>query len=290
MRGAALVNLAAAALALRLRRHAPVAAALPAADDRLPTAEETKPDHRMALLLPAVALSGFLSMGYEVLWTKAIAFFISNTAYAFSAMLTTFLLGLGVGGVLVGTVGHRWKRLWFGFGLIEVLIGTSALASLVIFATLSTPDRFDNSSATPVWFKFAYSFLVMFVPTVLMGMLLPLAGRILVRRTSATGRGVGRLYRRQHPGLRGGRRGDRVRAHPLAGHAAEHRASLRYPGPLGSGAAPARPGAVAPAPAGVGGTRGRAGLGVSGGAADAGQALQQRQPTGHARGRIHLLP
>jgi spermidine synthase len=194
VRGAALVNLLAAVLALWLSRHAPVAATAPAIDEILPPLQEGRPTYRMSLLLSAFALSGFFSMGYEVLWTKAIAFFISNTAYAFSAMLTTFLFGLGVGGVLVGALSKRIKRFWFAVGLIEVLIGTSALGSLLVFAKLSYPDRFDNSSATPVWFKFAYSFLVMFLPTLLMGLLLPLAGRILVRQTAATGSKVGSLF------------------------------------------------------------------------------------------------
>jgi spermidine synthase len=194
VRGAAFVNLVVAALALGISRHAPAPAATTALGERVPTRDEGKPGYRMGLLLSAFALSGFFSMGYEVLWTKATAFFISNTAYAFSAMLTTFLLGLGVGGVLVGTFAKRFKRLWFGFGLIEVLTGISALDSLVIFAKFSYPDRFDNSSATPVWFKFGYSLLVMLLPTVLMGVLLPLGGRLFVRRTDATGSGVGRLY------------------------------------------------------------------------------------------------
>jgi predicted membrane-bound spermidine synthase len=194
VRGAALVNLVAAALALWISRRAPVAATTHAPDERVPIPNQGKPAYRTTLVLSAFALSGLFSMGYEVLWTQAIAFFISNTAYAFSAMLTTFLFGLGVGGILVAAFANRWKRLWFGFGLVEVLIGGSALASLVIFAKLSFQDRFDNSSATPVWFKFAYSFLVMFLPTVLMGFLLPLAGRILARRTTTTGGAVGSLY------------------------------------------------------------------------------------------------
>jgi spermidine synthase len=194
VRGAALVNLVVAMFALLLGRQAPVAAAPPALDERIPTLDAGRSDYRMPLLVSAFALSGFFSMGYEVIWTKAIAFFISNTAYAFSAMLTTFLFGLGLGGVLVGTFAGRWKRLWFGFGLIEILIGTSALGSLFVFAKLSYPDRFGSNSATPMWFKFTYSLLVMFLPTVLMGLLLPLAGRMLVRRPAATGSGVGKLY------------------------------------------------------------------------------------------------
>jgi spermidine synthase len=193
VRSAAVINMLAAVLALRLGRLAPEAAP-PTLEQPVSPADDGQPAFRIALLLPAFALSGFFSMGYEVLWTKAVAFFISNTAYAFSAMLTTFLLGLGVGGVLVGAFAKRFKRLWFGFGLIEVLIGASALVSLIIFAKFSHPAGFDNSSGTSLGFKFIYSFLVMFVPTVLMGLLLPLAGRLLVRGTDATGSGVGRLY------------------------------------------------------------------------------------------------
>lgn len=192
VRAAALVNLLAAALALHLGRRSPApspaAAPVAAADD------DGKPAPRMTLLLAAFALSGLFAMGYEVLWTKAMAFFVSNTAYAFSAMLTTFLLGLGTGGVLVGALARRCRRPWLGFAAIEILIGMSALASLVVFAKLSRSEGFDHSSGTPLWLKFAYSFLVMFVPTVLMGMLLPLAGRLLVHGATATGTGVGRLY------------------------------------------------------------------------------------------------
>ncbi|MBN2574732.1 MAG: fused MFS/spermidine synthase [Deltaproteobacteria bacterium] len=194
VRGAALANLLVAALALLIDKAAPAPAALSGRDGLAAPPAEAKPTWRKGLLLAAFALSGFFSLGYEVLWTKAIAFFISNSAYAFSAMLTTFLFGLGLGGVLVARFADRLERPWFGFGLIQVLIGLAAAASIVIFAKFSYPDRFDNSSASPLWFKFAYSFLVMFVPTVLMGLLLPLAGRILVRSTATAGRDVGTLY------------------------------------------------------------------------------------------------
>lgn len=190
VRGAALVNLLAATVALRLARRAPDAA--PATEPAVAVADD-QPNPRVALLLPAFALSGFFAMGYEVLWFKAVAFFISNTATAFSTMLTTFLLGLGLGGVLVGSLAQRFKRLWLGFGVLEILIGGSALVSLVVFAKLSQ-QGLEHSSGTSLWFKFATSFLVMFLPAVLMGMLLPLAGKLLVRDQAATGAGVGRLY------------------------------------------------------------------------------------------------
>jgi spermidine synthase len=194
VRGAALVNLVLAALALLIAKRAPIAAVAPGPHALAPTHDEGKSAYSRPLLLVAFALSGFFSLGYEVLWTRAIAFFISNTASAFSAMLTTFLFGLGLGGVLVARFADRLKRLWFWFGLIEVLIGFGALPSIAIFAKLTYPARFAVSSATPVWFRFGYSFLVMFLPTVLMGLLLPLAGKLLVRGTATTGSSVGSLY------------------------------------------------------------------------------------------------
>jgi spermidine synthase len=191
VRGAALVNLVAAALALLIDKYmsAPAAAAAPS-----PGAYKGKSTYPTALLLAAFALSGFFSLGYEVLWTKAIAFFIGSSVYAFSAMLTTFLFGLGLGGVVVAKFADRLKRPWFWFGLIEIAIGVSALASIGVFARFSYADRFSNSSTTPVWFKFMYSFLVMFLPTVLTGSLLPVAARVLVRNTATAGKGVGSLY------------------------------------------------------------------------------------------------
>ena len=192
VRGAAVVNLVAAGLAWQLAKRAPAPASAPEAP--APTADEGRPAHATTLLLAAFALSGFCSMGYEVLWTRAIAFFVGSSAYAFSAMLTTFLLGLGLGGLVAARFADRLKRLWLGLGIIEILIGLSALASVVIFAKLSFPDRFDNSAATPVWFKFVYSSLVMLVPALLMGLALPVAGKLLVRGTVTAGRGVGNLY------------------------------------------------------------------------------------------------
>jgi len=194
VRGAALANLSVAALALLLNKYAPSTTKVSGPAAITSTRNEGKPTRLTTLLLVAFALSGFFSLGYEVLWTKAISLFIGNSAYAFSAMLTTFLFGLGLGGVLVAKFADRIRRLWFGFGLVEILIGFSALASIVIFAKFSFPDRFDNSSATPVWFKFAYSFLVMFVPTVLMGLLLPVASKILAHGTTTVARSVGTLY------------------------------------------------------------------------------------------------
>src|SRR6185369_5365245 len=51
---------------------------------------------RRALIgvLVAFAVSGFVALAYEVIWSRVLALIIGSSVYAFSIMLTTFLIGL----------------------------------------------------------------------------------------------------------------------------------------------------------------------------------------------------
>lgn len=54
-------------------------------------------DRFKKLLLIAFAFSGFTALGYEVIWTRILQFFLGTTVYAFSAMLSLYLLGIAAG-------------------------------------------------------------------------------------------------------------------------------------------------------------------------------------------------
>src|SRR5204863_5042751 len=49
------------------------------------------------LVLVTLAGSGFVSMLYEVAWTRALTAMIGSSTYAFSIMLVTFLIGIAAG-------------------------------------------------------------------------------------------------------------------------------------------------------------------------------------------------
>src|SRR5262249_33717496 len=49
------------------------------------------------LILLTLATSGFVSMLYEVAWTRALTAMIGSSTYAFSIMLVTFLVGIALG-------------------------------------------------------------------------------------------------------------------------------------------------------------------------------------------------
>ncbi|MBL7129974.1 MAG: fused MFS/spermidine synthase [Candidatus Omnitrophica bacterium] len=149
------------------------------------------------LILSAFAISGFAALGYEVIWTRILIFFLSNTVYAFCTMLTTFLTGIALGSLVFSNFIDRKKRLVAGFGLIEVAIGLYVLLSIYLFAW-KTEIFASLGQHYPLWpgsgIGFIKAFALMFIPTFLLGTTFPIAGRIYVANFRHIGRSIGELY------------------------------------------------------------------------------------------------
>ena len=61
----------------------------------------------MFVLLIGFALSGTASLVYEITWTRTISLIIGSSVHAFTLMLATFILGLGIGGLLCCRIADR---------------------------------------------------------------------------------------------------------------------------------------------------------------------------------------
>ena len=153
------------------------------------------------LTLWAVALSGVAALAFEVLWTRALVYFLDNSTHAFTTVLTAFLLGIALGSAVVAQLVDRRIRLLTAFGVVEVLIAISALLAIPILATL-TPvlSGLDGQALDSMFLwkwsalRFARSLTVVLVPTVLMGMTVPLAAKIYARQVAHVGGSLGRVY------------------------------------------------------------------------------------------------
>jgi spermidine synthase len=171
----------------------------------------TKPKHRprspdapelsQATLLIVLALSGFAALGFELYWTRALSRFLGNTTYAFSAMLTTFLIGLSAGGWVGGRVADGVRSPARVLGAVQLGIAVSAAATVpLIWNILTRLDTVDLFSAMNMgWMRylgmrFLAASTVMFVPTFLSGMAFPLANRVGVDDLQRLGARVGRYY------------------------------------------------------------------------------------------------
>ncbi|GAB4345588.1 MAG: hypothetical protein Kow0099_25980 [Candidatus Abyssubacteria bacterium] len=156
-------------------------------------------DSLRMLVLVFFGVSGFCSLAYEVLWTRALVFHMNISIYAFTTMLTTFLVGLAVGSFVSARLSDRSRDPLLTLCVIQALIGISAVLSLPIFGKFfySLEQLFPSFgviSWLPSGYSFAKAFLVMFVPSFLMGTVFPLVVTICARNVRKLGRSVGTIY------------------------------------------------------------------------------------------------
>jgi len=152
----------------------------------------------LALIL--YALAGGIALGYEVVWFKAIAQFLSAQAVAFSVMLAVYLFGLAAGSAIYSRCSGRDRDPWSTFGL---LISSAGLSALFLFTVIGgwLPKvqyaiwKFLVPTAGAViadMGRFLFGGVVMvLLPTLLLGAAFPVAMRLIVTRH--TGRESGRV-------------------------------------------------------------------------------------------------
>lgn len=163
-------------------------------------AEEAPLDHRVKIVLAAVALSGFAALAYEVLWARVLVFVMTNSVYATTVMLTTMLCGIGVGSFVAARRVDRVRNLFAAFGWIEIGIGCSALLAAIVLINLSwIHDRIFTIGPRTSWWtwngvRFFEAFLVMFLPALLMGASFPVAGKIAAPRLQNLSSRLGLVY------------------------------------------------------------------------------------------------
>lgn len=169
------------------------------------TPEETQSGWSFSALGFVALLAGFSSLLYEVAWFRLMALILGASAYAFSVMLFSFLLGIGSGGWLGGPLADRLyrqggvKRVLMGVAILEAGIAVFTWAAMYLYAEL--PWLFVviydvmNASSLFLWAgKLFLAMLVMVPPAMLMGLAFPLLVRAAAGEQLALGKPVGRLY------------------------------------------------------------------------------------------------
>ncbi|MEK7398824.1 MAG: fused MFS/spermidine synthase [Candidatus Poribacteria bacterium] len=166
--------------------------ATPEQDDNL--IDLPKNAGKIALLIFGV--SGFCALAYEVLWTRILVLFLGSTAYAFATMLSAFLCGIAIGSILIARFVDKRKDILTTLGIIQIVIALSAILLIPIYGKLYDIGlKFTGTGwLTFVVSKYALSFLVMLIPTILMGAAFPIASRIYANDAENLGRSIGKIY------------------------------------------------------------------------------------------------
>ena len=147
----------------------------------------------------AALVSGFVTIGTQVSWTRVLTMIIGSSTYAFSIVVALFLIGLAIGAWIVARK-DRSSSLRSTIMVVEVLTALSLLLSLFVLNEI--PALLINLGLRlqiASWIgllalQILSATLLILVPAVLMGMVMPL---VLVwassERKDAVAR-VGRSY------------------------------------------------------------------------------------------------
>jgi spermidine synthase len=143
-----------------------------------------------AFYLLSFFFSGFAALLYQVVWQRALFGVFGIDAESLTIVVTSFMLGLGIGSLIGGAFsGLPSRHLILMFAGIEGLIGVFGFFSLDLFhwvgAMTLQSERWVTALAT---------FALLLVPTLLMGASLPILFGYSVGLNHNAGRSAGFLY------------------------------------------------------------------------------------------------
>jgi spermidine synthase len=149
------------------------------------------------LVLTTLAVSGFVSMMYEVSWTRALSAIIGSSTYAFSIMLVTFLIGIALGSSIISR--RKPVATLRLLGLMQLGVATGGVVFLIgyllaPYALLGLIRAFSYTFPAILTIQFVLCACLMILVTICMGASFPIASQLYSSKFTILGRSVGNIY------------------------------------------------------------------------------------------------
>src|SRR5206468_12733241 len=148
------------------------------------------PGRHASVVAAAFFLSGAAALIYQVTWQRLLALHSGVGIYSIAMIVAAFMVGLGLGSHLGGVLSVRLppRTALLAFATLELAIGFFGLASGRLYYDwlyLRAGGLYATS-----WRAAILHFVSLALPTILMGMSLPLLVRAMVRDTTHAARTV----------------------------------------------------------------------------------------------------
>ncbi len=152
-----------------------------------------------ALILGIFIISGACGLMYQVVWVRMLSLVFGTTVYAVSTVLTVFMAGLALGSYAFGRIIDKHRSPLKVYAALEIGIGVFAVLIPLIFFLLENLytgiyRSTHPSRSTLTVLRFTLSFLILLIPTTMMGGTLPVMSKYLVRQKDRLATRVGLLY------------------------------------------------------------------------------------------------
>jgi len=143
-----------------------------------------------ALIAALFFCSGFPALIYQIVWQRVLFSIYGVNVQSVAVVVSAFMLGLGIGSLVGGRVSEKFPDRGISiFGVCELAIAGFGLISLRLFHWAS-----GFTAGTSLGYIILFSFLLLILPTMLMGATLPLLVEQLVRSSRSVGYSVATLY------------------------------------------------------------------------------------------------
>ncbi|MBI5772454.1 MAG: fused MFS/spermidine synthase [Verrucomicrobia bacterium] len=197
----ALVNVLVGLAAIALARRAASSTEQKVETVSTTTTEPTAGNESFAFACGVVALTGGVSMGLEVLASRALTLVFGASLQAFAIVLMAFILGIGLASTVISS--PRWKKLDRAKATFFLLVTTAAFLGLLVFNIVEMVEFYRTARSglarSEMGYRYhqvlaaALSMLVLGLPAGMLGAVLPLWIRTSAGGDAAFGSRVGRL-------------------------------------------------------------------------------------------------
>lgn len=156
-------------------------------------------EFKKIIFLTSFFLSGIATLIYEIVWTRPLSLIFGSTVYAFSTMLTSFMTGLALGSFISSKYADRLKKPLYTISIIEIWIGIYGILIIALFNLLPYPylwiwTKLGVNFAVFNFLQFLLCFIVLIIPTTLIGAVWPIANKVYITDLEKIGKRSGVLY------------------------------------------------------------------------------------------------
>ena len=156
-------------------------------------------DHLHYVALVLLGVTAFASLLNEIAWTRVLIMIVGGSTYAFTLILLVFLLGIGLGSIIVARRSAPRIDTAASAALAQGISGVGAALLFVFFGFLPSYiiavfQIADLSAASRLLLMGVAVGAVVLIPAIGMGMTFPLLADLTARSPKARGADVGAAY------------------------------------------------------------------------------------------------
>ncbi len=157
----------------------------------------------LRLVMLCFFLSGFAALVYETVWLRQFAIVLGTSQESLAIVLSSYMGGLAVGSIVAGQLANRVTRPVWLYGFLELAIAVTAILipwgiraaqSMQVALLGGDPSLPLSGTLAQDVFGFATTWILVLIPTAMMGATLPLLAKFVVGNDSQLGGRIGLLY------------------------------------------------------------------------------------------------